>query len=854
MFATVTSAKRFVERYQSKRVTNIRIENCNNNNTHSSDHNKAPRSDDIPSDPPHGYSAPTPTYGRPDDDDDDDDGYDSYYGVPDHYGSEDGSYDLYEGLYSAYRHASYSYLFFPYIQVYKAPNVVRAERNVTAKKNYAPGYDEASPYDEAERPLGSHINNPGHEEQIGSHLDKPQMPSLVQSSSIIEGLKTNDMSFSVQSQLEGCYPMVMPLMSTLSSFFVNLARSDEIDIKQDSSEIDRALQVYEPRLEEYTASYNLFQMTLDWIRLINTAMESSHIYKDCRVRKFFGMIGSYYGVSLRKDFAIAKCDIQQSVPKCWNEFKESMENETFFAEDEGFHYENMTVDSIFFDFDDSTLSVGEYNITEVLDYNITDVVYAKLDSLGDVTETVTEVKDTVYSKLRSGYESVMKSRSSLGLYFDMYSPALETVNKLRSYRAEARQYDTQYESEGLTEIELEHNCNLVNSTNAQTCWQLFINKTFKTVDKDYVNSNLAGLDLTLIAYFTEFQITLSIALSVATAMLFGFKDPMEQTLPCLYDIIVHEDLQFDMEGVQNSTSFFQSLVVPFGREQFSSLPVRLVESVITIISHEQLQPALANVTEAMVEKLSDMIEQGDLAERISNRSSDLKNWLMTLDILKVLEGVVELMKTVLRYRWEFMSGNWPELTLLMDTIMERIEGDYFWTSLAEIMRSVVIERWDFVNVMVEDYLKPSYLWLVTSMEWLAEDVEGNIQSLTETIRRSDGPECLWRYWRSIDEGVGQHFVCQESVQPEDLFQGVYHFLWSCMAYLEPSFKVFSPDSLCRMFNLCHENEDRELRDIIEASKIREAMIDIHTPVLEVKRALMCRVTNINKSYWEYVLY
>ena len=41
-----------------------------------------------------------------------------------------------------------------------------------------------------------------------------------------------------------------------------------------------------------------------------------------------------------------------------------------------------------------------------------------------------------------------------------------------------------------------------------------------------------------------------------------------------------------------------------------------------------------------------MIEQGDLAERISNRSSDLKNWLMTLDILKVLEGVVELMKTV----------------------------------------------------------------------------------------------------------------------------------------------------------------------------------------------------------------
>ena len=209
---------------------------------------------------------------------------------------------------------------------------------------------------------------------------------------------------------------------------------------------------------------------------------------------------------------------------------------------------------------------------------------------------------------------------------------------------------------------------------------------------------------------------------------------------------------------------------------------------------------------------------------------------------------------MLRFRWEFMSGNWPEVTLLMDTIMERIEGDYFWTSLAEIMRNVVIERWGFVNIMVEDYLKPSYIWLVTSTEWLAEDVEGNLRSLADTIRQSDGPECLWRYWRSIDEGVGQHFVCQESVEPENLLQGVYHFLWSCMAYLEPSFKVFSPESLCKMFNLCHENEDRELRDIIEASKIREALIDIHTPVLEVKRALMCRATNINKSYWEYVLY
>jgi len=428
------------------------------------------------------------------------------------------------------------------------------------------------------------------------------------------------------------------------------------------------------------------------------------------------------------------------------------------------------------------------------------------------------------------------------------------VNKLRSYRKEARQFSVKAAEEGLAELDYESNCNLINSTNVQKCWQLFVSKTFKTVDSNYVNSNLAGMDLTFIAYFTEFQINLSIALSIATAMLFGFRDPMEKTLPCMYDIIVNEDLQFDMEGVQNSTSFFQSLVEPLGREQFSSLPVRMLESVLTIISHEQLQPALANVTEATVEKLSTMIEQGDLADRISSRSSELKDWLMTMDILKVLEGVVELMKTVLRYRWEFLSGNWPELTLLFDTLVERIEGDHFWSSLGEIMRSVVIDRWNFINVMVEDYIKPGYISLVTNTEWLAQDVEGNLRSLAETIRSSDGPECLWRYWRSIDRGVGEHFVCRDSVEAEDLLHGVYHFFLSSMTYLEPSFKVFNPQSLCKMFNLCHENEDRELKDIIQSSKVREAFVNIHSPILEVKRALVCRDTNINRKYWEYVLF
>ena len=136
----------------------------------------------------------------------------------------------------------------------------------------------------------------------------------------------------------------------------------------------------------------------------------------------------------------------------------------------------------------------------------------------------------------------------------------------------------------------------------------------------------------------------------------------------------------------------------------------------------------------------------------------------------------------------------------------------------------------------------------------AQDVEGNLRSVAETFRSSDGPECLWRYWRSIDRGVGEHFVCRDSVEAEDLFHGVYHFFLSSMTYLEPSFKVFNPQSLCQMFNLCHKNEDIELKHIIQSSKVKEAFINIHSPILEVKRALVCRDTNINRKYWEYVLF
>ena len=44
---------------------------------------------------------------------------------------------------------------------------------------------------------------------------------------------------------------------------------------------------------------------------------------------------------------------------------------------------------------------------------------------------------------------------------------------------------------------------------------------------------------------------------------------------------------------------------------------------------------------------SDMVEKGKLADKLEKRSNELKAWLVSLDVLKILEGIVQLMRTVI---------------------------------------------------------------------------------------------------------------------------------------------------------------------------------------------------------------
>ena len=141
------------------------------------------------------------------------------------------------------------------------------------------------------------------------------------------------------------------------------------------------------------------------------------------------------------------------------------------------------------------------------------------------------------------------------------------------------------------------------------------------------------------------------------------------------------------------------------------------------------------------------------------------------------------------------------------------------------------------------------------MEWLAGDVEGNFVSMTESIRQADGADCVWSYWGWIEHEVKEYFVCR-AADPEELLVGLYNYFFATVGYFEPSFKLFERKLLCQLFDFCDKGGENygNLKDIIEASKVKEAMIEIYTPIVQVKQAIICNSNHVLKTYWEYVLF
>ena len=95
---------------------------------------------------------------------------------------------------------------------------------------------------------------------------------------------------------------------------------------------------------------------------------------------------------------------------------------------------------------------------------------------------------------------------------------------------------------------------------------------------------------------------------------------------------------------------------------------------------------------------------------------------------------------------------------------------------------------------------------------------------------------------------------KQTVSDEDVWSLVklsYSLLTVGLDYLEPTFGLFQPRSVCHLLEVCEEAS----QEVSQAARqLREKMIEVFTPVMNIKRAVFCRNNIITKhQYWGSIL-
>jgi hypothetical protein len=673
---------------------------------------------------------------------------------------------------------------------------------------------------------------------------------------IVKRIDRSGLDIEYLAKVPRCFPVLMPLLSSLSSLFLQMYTEENNNafLGQNSSKEGSVLH---PDFEKYVENYEFFHSAVQMIRLTNNYMESYHYHSE-EDQTFFGQVGSYYGVSLMKDMKVAQCGLTHQIPVLWRQFKEFAANNSKTLEDIQSSFQNITVDSFFINLKDQTIGLGEFNFTQEMDifnYPLFDFYFL----MGHA--------NSLWSTAIINYDQLTNFRS-----FKQYkSPTLNKMKykdmdeKTSDYKsatslnlqefswAEIPKLGSDVTRKEIKEIVL---CTFINSTNAQDCWEMLVTNYFAPIEAGSLNRYLAILfNIHALVYVPQVQAMVMLAFGFASAMLYEVKEPLETHLPCIYDIITSEDLQFDMEGIQSNTSFLQSLVVPLGPHLFTTLPLRMAESAGTIIENENIDKILENFSGIILEKLSTMVEKGTRAEIIVKMGKEVKKWLLTVDILGVLNGAIRLTQTLLKHCWKFSSGSWPELTLVGDTLVEHVQQDRFWNKLGKMMISTVKHRWNLINNLMKYYFIPYTLSMVKSFEWLAEDVEGHFESLMEAFKQLDEAEYFWVYWGWLNQGLSKYFVCSSQLS-ETLLSRLYNYSLFMVGYFEPSLRLFEKQSLCYLFDIyTKENgNSRRLETILEASKVKEAVVEMYEYLLQIKSAINCNRENAWTSYWQYIFF
>ena len=79
----------------------------------------------------------------------------------------------------------------------------------------------------------------------------------------------------------------------------------------------------------------------------------------------------------------------------------------------------------------------------------------------------------------------------------------------------------------------------------------------------------------------------------------------------------------------------------------------------------------------------------------------------------------------------------------------------------------------------------------------------------------------------------------------------YSVLTVGLDYLEPTFGILEPRSVCQLLEVCGQTEEDFAR---AALSLKGKMMEVLTPVMEIKRAIFCRNRVISKdTFWATVL-
>jgi len=260
------------------------------------------------------------------------------------------------------------------------------------------------------------------------------------------------------------------------------------------------------------------------------------------------------------------------------------------------------------------------------------------------------------------------------------------------------------------------------------------------------------------------------------------------------------------------------------------------------------------VTAAVIDNLSEIVEGEEVASDVYGGTTAVRDWLTNIDVVRLLEAAVDLVKACLHSHWSLMSGNWTELVTLMDLMVTEIQGDGFWIILSDIMGRAAAQRWTMLDMFISSVVEPVVTRTVTCLEWIAEDVAGNLGVVADSIRNIDGPALIRHYSPTIDiitrQGQGQG-LCEG--EPEAIFPGLYSSVLHSLAVVEPTFSLLLPDSICMLFNVCNQAQS-ELGLALQSSQVTEAWHAIHSPLQRMGQALFCSPPqSLDTKYWDYVL-